>query len=55
MIQVNRVAAARHLDPAKVHDLVEAHISHPVLGFIGEDEVNVLELNLALANLTPAA
>ena len=51
LIQVDRVAAARHLDPARVRALVESHISHPVLGFIGQQQVNVLELNIALQNL----
>jgi K+-transporting ATPase ATPase C chain len=52
LIQVNRVAAARGLDPAQVHDLVIAHITKPLLGFIGQERVNVLALNLALQNLT---
>ncbi len=51
LIQVNRVAAARGLDPAAVHDQVLANVTEPTLGFIGQERVNVVALNLALQNL----
>ena len=54
-IQVNRVAAARKLDPAAVQRLVTAHVSEPLLGFIGQQHVNVLQLNIALQSMTPTA
>ncbi|MGO2749648.1 MAG: potassium-transporting ATPase subunit KdpC [Pseudoclavibacter sp.] len=52
-LQLDRVAAARELDPAEVRTLVAAHTTGPLLGFLGEATVNVLELNLALDELQP--
>lgn len=55
LIQVNRVAAARKLDPVAVREVVGAHVSNPLLGFIGQQRVNVLQLNMALQSMTPTA
>ncbi len=49
--QVDRVAAARNLPADQVRDLVESQTEGRALGFVGEERVNVLELNLALARL----
>lgn len=46
--QVARVAAARALPVERVASLVEQSIEGPFLGFVGEDRVNVLKLNLSL-------
>jgi K+-transporting ATPase ATPase C chain len=49
--QVDRIARARHLSPARLRALIAAHARTPWLGVLGEPRVNVLELNLALDKL----
>jgi potassium-transporting ATPase KdpC subunit len=50
-LQVNRVAAARHLPSAQVLAIVNARVQGRTLGFLGEPRVNVLALNIALDQL----
>ena len=52
-IQVNRVAAARHVSPAAVQALVASNTQGRTLGFLGEPRVNVLTLNIALDQKYP--
>src|SRR6266571_4595592 len=51
-IQVNRVAEARNLPVSEVKALVAKYTQGRTLGFLGEPAVNVLELNIALDQLS---
>ena len=48
MIQVKRVAAARHLSDQQVIELIQQYTLKPTFGVLGQERINVLELNLAL-------
>src|SRR5215467_7928871 len=52
-IQVNTVAAARHVSPAAVMTLVAKFTQGRQIGILGEPSVNVLQLNIALDQRYP--
>lgn len=47
-LQANRVAQARNVPVAQIQDLIRKNTTGRQLGFLGEERVNVLKLNLAL-------
>lgn len=51
-IQVDRVAKENGLSEPQVENLVKDHEEGRDLGFLGNEKVNVLELNVALSRLT---
>jgi potassium-transporting ATPase KdpC subunit len=48
LYQVARVARVRHLDPAKLREMVLAQVKGPQWAIFGESRVNVLMLNLSV-------
>lgn len=50
--QAARVARARHAPLAVIQALIARHQRGPLLGILGETQINVLELNLALDQQT---
>lgn len=51
IIQIKRVAEARHLSDRAVAELVVKHTEGPWLGMFGPTKVNVLKLNVAIDEL----
>jgi potassium-transporting ATPase KdpC subunit len=51
-LQAARVARARSIPESRVDQLITENTDHRALGFLGEDSVNVVMLNIALDKLT---
>lgn len=51
LLQVPRVAEARGFDESKIRVLVESMIQGRNLGYLGDETVNVLQLNVALSEM----
>lgn len=54
-LQAARIAAARGVGTEEVLQVIAAHTTGRTLGILGQPRVNVLETNLALDRLAPAA
>ena len=52
LYQIPRIARQRHLTEATLTTLVSEHTTPRQLGLLGEPRVNVLDLNLALDNIS---
>ncbi len=53
LYQVDRIAQLRGVPEEKIRQLIEAHIQNRQFGFLGEERVNVLQLNLNLDHFYP--
>jgi K+-transporting ATPase ATPase C chain len=51
LVQIPRIAKCRNISEDKLNDLVLHNIQAPLLGMLGTERVNVLQLNTELDNL----
>ena len=51
LVQIPRVAKARNLSEETLNKLVLEHVENRQFGFLGEQRINVLKLNLALDSM----
>jgi K+-transporting ATPase ATPase C chain len=54
LLQADRIAKARGASPAAVRQVISGRVEQPVLGFLGQPQVNVLLTNRALDEAFPA-
>ncbi len=50
-VQVKRIATARQLSETKILELIKNQTETPLLGMLGTEKINVLQLNIALNQL----
>jgi K+-transporting ATPase ATPase C chain len=51
-IQVKRIAKIRNIDEAKINNLIVQNTEKPLAGMFGPEKINVLQLNIALDQLS---
>lgn len=51
-VQVKRIANTRNLSETAIQQIIEQETEKPFLGLFGTEKVNVLNLNLALDQIT---
>ena len=51
-VQIARMAKTRGMSEDAVQAIVDKHIDHPLLGFMGTEKINVLSLNIDLDKAT---
>ncbi len=50
-VQVKRIAKVRHIEEAKLNELIDRYTEKPLWGLFGPEKINVLKLNIALDEL----
>lgn len=50
-VQIKRISKIRNVDENKLQKLVESNTEKPLLGLLGTEKINVLQLNIALDGL----
>lgn len=51
-VQVQRIAKIRNIDAGKLEKLIAGHIERPLAGLFGPEKINVLQLNIALDDMS---
>lgn len=52
IVQVKRIAAIRNIDAGKLEQLIADHTDRPLAGLFGPEKINVLQLNIALDEIS---
>ncbi len=50
-VQTKRIAKARNVSEEKINNLIKRQIQKPLLGLLGTEKLNILQLNIELDNL----